>query len=244
MTGPGDDPFCHHPGLRDKITPFAQSFFRTLTTDKVRALMAEHGLPDRVPFHSEARREALRRGALAGHSGDLLVFAYGSLIWDPALDFCELRRARAPGHTRRFILVDTHGGRGTRSAPGLMAALDTGAGCDGLVFRIAADKVVEETRILFQREMIGPGYHARFVPVMIDGTPTTALGFVADHDDPLMRPDIARADQVRFAATGAGFLGTSLDYLQSTVLHLAEVGIHDPDAAALLAAARAYAATG
>lgn len=236
------DPFRHHPGLRGKIKPAAESFFRDITVDKVRAIMAERGIEDRFPYYPDATREALRAEALAGHSGDLLVFAYGSLLWDPALEFAEVRRARAPHHARRFILVDVYGGRGTEEAPGLMAALDEGAGCDGLVFRIPAETVERETEILFRREMIGPGYHARRVPVVIDGVGARALTFVADHDDPLMRADITRAEQVRYAATGAGFLGTSYDYLANTVAHLAEMGIEDADASALLAEVRALRA--
>ncbi|MDG3040859.1 gamma-glutamylcyclotransferase [Roseicyclus marinus] len=234
------DPFRHHPGLKGRIKPFAESYFRTITTEQVRATLAERGLPDSFPFHPDAVREGLRREALAGHAGDLWVFAYGSLIWDPALDFAEVRRAHAPGHARRFILVDRHGGRGTAEAPGLMAALDHGAGCEGVAFRIAADKVDRETEILFRREMIGPGYHARFIPVEIAGRAARALSFLADHDDPSMEGDIARAVQVRYAATGVGFLGTSYDYLASTVAHLAEVGIEDEDASALLEDVRTY----
>ena len=230
------DPFRHHPGLRCRIKPARESFFRGFTTEIARAITAEHGLEDTFPYHSDARREALRAEALAGHCGDLLVFAYGSLLWDPALEFTEVRRAHAPRHARRFILVDTYGARGTQEAPGLMAALDDGAGCDGLVFRIPSDTVDRETEILFRREMIGPGYHARMVPVVIDGAEARALSFLADHDDPLMQPDIPRETQVRYAATGAGFPGTSYDYLASTVAHLAEVGIEDPDASDLLAA--------
>jgi cation transport protein ChaC len=229
------DPFRHHPHLRGRIKPFEESFFRTLTTEKARESMAAHGVEEVFPFHSDARREALRTEALDGHEGDLLVFAYGSLIWDPALDFAEVRRARAPDHARRFILVDTYGGRGTPERPGLMAALDDGPGCDGLVFRIAAEKVEGETAILFQREMIGPGYLARFVPVLIDGQEHRALTFLADHDDPLMRPDITRDEQVRYLATGEGFLGTSADYLRNVVAHLHEMAIPDANLDALLA---------
>jgi cation transport protein ChaC len=236
------DPFRHHPNLRDKVRPFAESYFRTFTTESVKETLAQAGLPMTLPFYSDAEREALRAEALAGHDGDLLIFAYGSLIWDPALDFAEIRRAHAPGHARRFILVDTHGARGTEDAPGLMAALDAGAGCDGMVFRIEAPKVGAETEILFRREMIGPGYHARRIPVIIDGQESRALSFVADHDDPLMQADITREAQVRYAATGTGFLGSSLDYLQSTVEHLAELGIDDPDASDLLAKALAFRA--
>lgn len=243
MTG-APDPFRHHTGLRAKIKPWDTSYFRTITSAGVRAALAARNVPLTFPFHPDPVREALRAEALAGHAGDLLVFAYGSLIWDPALDFAEVRRARAPRHARRFILVDTHGARGTAEAPGLMAALDDGPGCDGVVFRIAAGKVETETEILFRREMIGPGYLARFIPVTIDGSEARALTFLADHDDPLMRADISRADQIRYAATGAGFLGTSFDYLHSTVAHLAEVGITDPDASHLLAQARAFRAAG
>ncbi len=239
---PEDDPFRHHPGLRDRITPFRDSFFRDKTVDDIRALMTAKGIPILFPFHSDDTREGLRRAALKDHDGDLWVFAYGSLIWDPALDFAELRRARAPGHARRFILVDTYGGRGTEDAPGLMAALDEGAGCDGVAFRIEAAKVETETRQLFQRELIGPGYLARFVDVEIGRDTARALTFLADHDDPLMRPDITRTDQVRYAATGTEFLGSSLDYLENTVAHLAEIGIDDPDITALLCEVRAYMA--
>lgn len=233
------DPFRHVPALRDRIRPPAQSYFRTISPERVRATLREKGLPDVFPFYPEDTREALRAEALSGHTGDLWIFAYGSLIWDPALEFCDLRRAHAPGHQRRFILVDVYGGRGTAEAPGLMAALDTGSGCDGVAFRIAAQIVDRETEILFRREMIGPGYLARFVPVLIDGEPARALTFLADHADPLMRPDITRDEQVRYAATGTGFLGTSFDYLADTVSHLAEVGIDDPDARDLLDATRA-----
>jgi cation transport protein ChaC len=95
--------------------------------------------------------------------------------------------------------------------------------------------VEAETAILFQREMIGPGYLARFVPVLIDGREHRALTFLADHDDPLMRPDITRDEQVRYLATGEGFLGTSADYLRNVVAHLHEMAIPDANLDALLA---------
>ena len=50
------DPFRHHPGLRGKIRPAAESFFRTFTTEKVRTIMAERGI--RGPFSLSQRRRA------------------------------------------------------------------------------------------------------------------------------------------------------------------------------------------
>lgn len=235
------DPFHFHPELRAKIKPFAESFFRNLTTSSIKQVVAENGYENDFPFHCDATREALRTEALAGHDGDLWVFGYGSLIWDPALDFAEVRRTHAPEHARRFILVDVYGGRGTRDAPGLMAALDIGGGCDGVAFRIAAEKVEEETRILFQRELIGPGYLARFIPLRIGDETVRALSFLADHSDPIMAPDIDFDTQVAYAATGSGFLGSSLEYLSNVVSHLHDMNIPDPELDALLHAARTKA---
>jgi cation transport protein ChaC len=236
------DPFRHLPGLRDKITPFERSSFRDFSAEKVAAILDAEGMPP-FPAYDDEDREALRAEALEDHEGDLWIFAYGSLIWDPALDFSEVRMAFAPEHSRRFILVDRYGGRGTEEAPGLMAALDDGDGCDGLAFRIKADKVDAETEILFRREMICPGYHARHILVEIDGEEATALTFIADHDSELIDGEISRASQIECVAHGTGFLGTSLQYLESTVSHLAEFGIVDDDAEQLLEATRAYVAT-
>lgn len=234
------DPFVHHPNLRKLIKPSEESFFRTITTDQVKGMLTQNGLPLTLEFYDDDTRETLRRKALAHHTGDLLVFAYGSLIWDPAILFAEVRRAFAPFHQRRFILVDTHGGRGTVDKPGLMAALDTGKGCEGFAFRIEADKVEVETEILFRREMIAPGYHARFISIQIDGVDKQALTFVADHNSEMMHPEIERNKQIVYAATGIGILGSSLEYLQNTLKNLSEIGITDSDASRLLSNALSY----
>ncbi len=228
------DPFAHHPELRGRIADPLASFFRTFS---VQSLLKQHPhleghldwtLTDEVREHTRAR-------ILAGHgSGDLWVFAYGSLMWDPALRFSEVRRATVPGYARRFILVDDKGGRGTRDAPGLMAALDRGTGCEGLAFLISAKDVDAETKILWRREMIGPGYLPTFVAAVIDGKPETALTFVADHAADGINPHLSRADQVSYIAQGTGFLGSSKGYLANIVRNLALLGIVDADCAALL----------
>jgi len=228
------DPFQHHPGLRDMIKPAAQSFFRDFTPGTIGAMVTDEDVPP-FPIYDDATREALRRKTLENHAGDLWVFAYGSLIWDPALEFAEVRRAHAPRHRRRFILEDIYGGRGTPNAPGLMAALDDGDGCNGLCFRIPARHVEAETEILFRREALGPGYIPAFIPVEMAHTNSHALTFLADHDIDMIKAEITRETQVRYLATGAGFLGTSYDYLRGVVDHLHEMNIPDPQLDALLA---------
>lgn len=238
------DPFAHHPELRDRIADTETSFFRTFS---VEAIMAAD--PKQEAFrdwlHTDAQREAIRAEALADHSGDLWIFGYGSLMWDPALRFAEVRRAHVAGHARRLILVDTRGGRGTAEAPGLFATLDAVDGCDGcegLAFRIAAADVEVETEILFRREMIAPGYLARFISARIGDEEARVLAFVADHDVPDVRPDLTREEQVRYVAHGAGDLGTSRDYLANIVGHFTHLGIIDAHCSDLLCAVDAHLA--
>ncbi|PWJ21658.1 gamma-glutamylcyclotransferase [Jannaschia seohaensis] len=220
------DPFAHHPELRDRIKDAETSYFRTFS---IATMLAQHPhLEVFLPWtHSDEAREAIRAEALAGHDGDLWVFAYGSLMWDPALRFAEVRRAYAPEHERRFILFDDKGGRGSPEAPGLMAALDLGDGCEGLAYRIRAADVDRETEILFRREVIAPGYIPTFIPLRMGEQDALALTFLADHDDPDIRGDITRDEQIRYIATGAGVLGTSRDYLANIVDHFAHLGITD-----------------
>jgi cation transport protein ChaC len=235
------DPFAHQPELRGRIADPETSFFRTFS---VETLFARHPHLEalRSWVHTDEEREAIRAETLRGHGGDLWIFAYGSLMWDPALRFAEVRRAMADGHARRFILLDDKGARGTREAPGLMAALDTGDGCEGLAFRIRAADVEVETEILFRREAIGPGYTPGFIPIRIAEDEASALTFLANHDYPDIRGDIPRTEQIRCIATGSGFLGTSREYLAKVVGHFAHLGIADDHCTDLLRAVDAYIA--
>ena len=236
------DPFAHHPELRSRIADAATSFFRSFSVERELEQNPElEAFRDWV--HTDAQREAIRAEALKGREGDLWVFAYGSLMWDPALRFAEVRRAHADGYERRFILKDDRGGRGNPEAPGLFAALDKGAGCEGLAFRIAAEAVDTETEILFRREIVGPGYVPGFVPIRFGGTKVSALSFLADHECPDICGEISREDQIRFIATGSGTLGTSQEYLANIVDHFAHLGIEDDHCTGLLRDVNAFMAS-
>lgn len=236
------DPFVHHPELRSRITDAETSFFRTFSVERLIELHPELEV-FRSWGHTDARREAIRAEALNGHDSDLWVFAYGSLMWDPAIRFAEVRRAHVEGHERRFILKDDKGGRGTPEAPGLFAALDKGVGCEGLAFRIAAEAVDTETEILFRREIVGPGYLPGFVPIRFGDTRVSALSFLADYDCADICGEIAREEQIRCIATGSGILGTSRDYLANIVDHFAHLGIEDDHCTGLLRDVDAFMAS-
>ena len=228
------DAFAHHPGLRDQIVDPETSFYRTLTTEVIRGLLAENGI-DPAPLISDAAREDCRKRYLDQRSGgDLWVFGYGSLMWDPGLIFAEVRRARIDGYARRMILLDTLGARGTEASPGLMAALDRGPVCEGLAFRIDTARVENETRILWQRERVAEGYIPIDLMARIGDTDVPVLTFVADHNAEAIVSDVARTEQLLLLANSVGFLGSSLEYLQGIAAKLHLLGIEDADLFSLL----------
>lgn len=223
------NPFTYHPELADFITPAEQSFFRDLTIAKIEAILLEKGLPTGW-WHSDEDRNANRHKTLEHHRGDdLWVFAYGSLMWDPAIQFAEVRRAHVQGFQRRFILKDIHGGRGTKESPGLMAALDHGGTCDGLAFLIKQDVLDHETDILWRREGMTPAYLPQYVDTQIGADTVKALTFVADHAADLIEPELTIEDQLDYFANGVGFFGSSADYLRNIAAQFDRLGIEDQD---------------
>ncbi|MDF1775511.1 MAG: gamma-glutamylcyclotransferase [Rhizobiaceae bacterium] len=238
----GQDPFHHHPELRGRIIDPLTSYFRDFNVREVLKQRPElHWVLDEL--RSDAQRQASRRQMLDQHGdGDLWVFAYGSLMWDPAFVFTEVRRARLPDYARRFILKDTWGARGTREIPGLMAALDQGDGCEGLAYRIARQNLETETEILWRREMIGRSYVPTLATAQMDGEPLQTLTFVADHSAASIHTHVTRQEQIELLSTGSGFIGTSLEYLQNVVNQFTALGIVDKDCSALLEEVEAHIA--
>lgn len=238
-----DDPFLHHPMLRGKISDPLKSFFRTFRPSDMDLRAKELGLPDdwrRTDGEIEATRKTFLEGRL---DCDLWIFAYGSLMWDPAFIFSEVRRGRIIGYHRRFCLKDTLGARGTREFPGLMAALDEGDECNGLVFRIAKDRVETESEIVWRREMLAPAYKPIFAEVHTEFGPVEALSFAADHSADMIDSGITRAEQVRFIATGCGFLGSSFEYLENLHTHFTLLGVSDKEISELIEEVSAYRET-
>src|SRR5215813_15169005 len=221
------DAFIHVPMLAGKIVEPEKSTFRvslaTFEDWDRRAAAAGYGANWR---RSHEDREATRRTALADRlNHDLWVFAYGSLMWDPAIRIVEIRTATLPGFHRRFCLK-IEIGRGSKEWPALMAALDGGGECDGLAFRIPASAVDRETEILWMREMIGEAYVPIFRTLYTPQGQIEALTFVVDRASPRFA-DLSTAEAARTVATGTGILGTNLEYFNNLAEHVAMLGIRD-----------------
>lgn len=222
--------FRHTPALRTLITPpdasemrFGQDRFAELDQQA----LAE-GWPPGWRMDHDAR-EVNRQAVLSGRlEDDLWVFAYGSLIWDPAVHVEEYRHGVLSGWRRRFCMR-LESGRGSHDQPGLMAALDQGGRCDGLVFRIPAKLVDQETKFMWNREMFAGAYRPLFLKVSTPQGPVDALVFVMERTNHRYMPDVTDAEAARMIAVAEGGLGSNFDYLQSLTWHLDELGIEDDD---------------
>jgi hypothetical protein len=84
--------------------------------------------------HSKMLEDPGISAALAGR-GDLWIFGYGSLMWDPGFHHAEARPALVHGYHRRFC-VYSYSYRGTRARPGLVLGLDRGGACKGIAYRV------------------------------------------------------------------------------------------------------------
>ena len=165
------------------------------------------------------------------------VFGYGSLLWNPGFPYSEKVIATLPGWHRSFCMR-LEGGRGSHDRPGLMAALDEGGQCDGVVFRINADLVDQETRFMWHREMFAGSYQPLFFDVETPQGSVEALVFVMDTTNNRYMPDVPRSTAARMIALAEGGLGPNFTYLDSLVRHLDELGLEDEEVRLLHAKAR------
>lgn len=233
--------FRHTPALRDLITPpdasemrFGQDRF-----DELDEQARTEGWPPGWRMEHDAREEN-RRSVLSGRlNRDLWVFAYGSLIWDPAVQVDEYRYGTLKGWRRKFCML-LEGGRGTHDRPGLMAALDEGGECKGVVFRISAGLVDQETKYMWRREMFAGAYCPKLVEVETPQGIVEALVFVMDRENRRYMPDVSEEMAARMIARAEGGLGPNFDYLDSLVRHLDELGINDDAIRRLHTRAKAY----
>lgn len=198
-----------------------------LTDENAAAVAAIFRNSGYTPLSAEEREASLvatLERVAAGN--DVWVFGYGSLMWNPAFHHVESRAARVRGWHRRFCLWNTFG-RGTPDNPGLMLALERGGSCAGLALRVAADAVRSELRVLWNREMITGAYLPRWVRFDADAGPIEALTFVVNRAHPRYAGRLEVPEIARRMATASGPLGTSREYLESSVAELDRLGVRD-----------------
>ncbi len=230
-----DHVFRHAPALRGSIKPpdSSEMRFGLDRFEELDAQASEEGWPPGWRMDHGAR-EANRQKVLAGRmNADLWVFAYGSLIWDPAVQVAEYRHGLLQGWHRSFCMR-LEGGRGSHDCPGLMAALDEGGQCHGVVFRLAASLVDQETKFMWNREMFAGAYEPRFLSVETPQGTVEALVFVMDRSNHRYMPHLSQEEAAKMIAVAEGSLGSNLDYLDALIKHLDKLDIADDELRRLL----------
>ncbi|MGD9783187.1 MAG: gamma-glutamylcyclotransferase [Hyphomicrobiaceae bacterium] len=163
----------------------------------------------------------------AADEHDLWVFGYGSLMWKPGFQFIEARRARIVGFSRRFCVASVHH-RGSARRPGLVLGLDRGGVCEGIVYRVPADRAESTLDYLREREQVNGVYRERRVPVEIEGGASVrAVAYLVERAHPSYVGRLPIALQARIISGGRGLSGVNLDYVIATLRHLAEIGIRE-----------------
>lgn len=161
--------------------------------------------------------------------GPFWIFAYGSLIWNPATEVVEMRTALARGWHRRFCLGWDLRYRGCNEAPGLMLALDRGGQCRGVLYRLPEQGLEAELHKLIRREqsMVPSAFPWRFIDTATDDAPVRALTFAMDRRSSRYVAGLSDDRLADVLATAHGFRGSMAEYLHATVIKLDELGIHD-----------------
>jgi cation transport protein ChaC len=168
------------------------------------------------------------------------VFGYGSLMWKPGFNAVESRMARLHGYRRAFALTSVHY-RGTVDFPGLVLGLDwnPASACTGVALRIAADEADEVRHYLAERELVSRAYfEVRHQVTLLCSGPgkdenVDAICYILDRTHPQYSGGMGLEDQAAIICKAVGPTGTNCDYLHSTVAHLRELGVDDPELFAL-----------
>ena len=158
-----------------------------------------------VAWTDEQLAASLAATLVRAPQGDLWIFAYGSLIWNPIFPVAEERIAQVHGLHRSFCIW-SRVGRGSPDSPGLVLGLTRGGKC---------------------REMGTGAYRPTWIKARTDAGTVHALAFVADRRRDSYAGDLPEDDVARIIRDRAGFLGTCSDYLSQTTAGLAARGIRD-----------------
>ncbi|WP_420992173.1 gamma-glutamylcyclotransferase [Cupriavidus sp. 30B13] len=170
--------------------------------------------------------------------GEVWVFAYGSLMWNPLLNFDRREIATLHGWRRSFCLRMI-AGRGSPEVPGRMLALEAGGSTHGVALRLAAGTLEDELRVLWIREMVTGSYLPTWAPLTLaDGTETAAIAFVANTARPQYERDSSVATVASIIAAASGSFGSNADYVLALECALSECALADEYIEALAAALR------
>ncbi len=226
--------FCNDTELTNKITvmkdkkdQMTRESIMDIDSDMMQRLRADlEAAGGRVLTADERQAVGCHILEQIPEDGDLWIFAYGSLIWNPTLHFSECCKAKLYGWQRAFCFRIA-AGRATLEKPGLMLGLVEGGECSGVVYRIAADELESEVRYFCKREIFSDIYIPQFIETETEHGIIQSLALTVDTTNKRYC-DISDLDEMaQMIAQAEGQFGTNREYLFQTVEHLQQLGVRD-----------------
>jgi cation transport protein ChaC len=161
------------------------------------------------------------------NTGDIWVFAYGSLIWNPLIDFAEQQLAYLNGWHRSFCLkLLTNSSK--INVTGRMLALEEGGSTSGVAYRISKEKVKDELLLVWIREMAVGSYTPIWIEIELEvGSTASAITFVADQKIDQYQSNSDARQIAPMIASASGLFGKNTEYLFKLESALIERGLTD-----------------
>ena len=197
-----------------------------LERDRIRQELAQTPLGPHLLTDAELEESVWQILEQAETDADCWLFGYGSLVWNPLFQFEEKRVVTTHGYHRSFCLWSRIN-RGTPDRPGLVLGLDRGGRCRGVAYRIGADKVENELRLIWRREMLLGAYIPRWVKVSDGERQFRAITFTINRNGAAYAGRLPPQTIIERLMTCRGRMGPGIDYLVHTVEALRAHGIED-----------------
>ena len=197
--------------------------------DKIKSISGS----DKVLTKNELIKERRKIIPDNGIGEDIYIFGYGSLLWNPTINYETQHLAKIYGFHRSFCMK-THLGRGSFKNPGLMLGLDKGGSCRGLAYKLNKNDAIKNIDILFKREMVTGAYKPKLLKTKLDNNEIVfSLAFTVDKKHKNYFNEKNTFIKANMISEANGFLGSCREYFEYTLESLQELNIIDKEMRAI-----------
>jgi len=197
---------------------------------RIHRVVADAGAPGAV-LHTDAEYDEWVDRMIGTHPAvhsSTRLFAYGSLVWKPEIEYVGEEVGVARGWHRAFCFrIERF--RGTPEQPGLMMALDRGGQCKGVLYNLPEGDLEQQFGKLFRREFTYKPANSvpRWITVKTASGTIKALTFVMNRASPRYVGRMPLEAVADVLSRACGHWGTGAEYLLNSVTQLAAKGIAD-----------------
>jgi len=196
--------------------------------------MDDLAIPEpREPYQEiseQARRDCRDRiVAEIPANGEIWVFGFGSLMWNPCFSHTASHPATLSGYQRKFHIW-TAKARGTPEKPGLGLCLEPvpDGECRGVAYRLDPATLEQDLNALWYREMTTGIYNPIWHSLRLEtGAEIEAVTFVVNPNNRQYAGPIPIAQMAAIIARARGEYGSCRDYLAHTIDGMAALGVSD-----------------